>query len=105
MSLRSNPLLTDAYLLTGQRVRRTVGTWIFRGVRVMEESDTYLAIIDEGREKEVKRGIMSLGKQRFGAPNEAIESKLKAIIVLERLERIIDRIFDATSWQDLLDTP
>jgi hypothetical protein len=53
-------LLTDAYLLTGLRVRRAVAVRIFRGVRVMNESDTYLAIIDEGREKQVKIDILRL---------------------------------------------
>ena len=33
-------LLTDAFLLTGLRVRRDVAAKIFRGVRAMHESDT-----------------------------------------------------------------
>jgi hypothetical protein len=45
---RAKKLLTDAYLLTGLRIRRDAAARIFRGVRVMHESDTYLAIIDEG---------------------------------------------------------
>ena len=48
---RVNKLLTDAYLLMGLRVRRDVATRIFRGVPAMHESDTYLAILDEGQEK------------------------------------------------------
>jgi hypothetical protein len=101
----ANKLLTDTYLLTGLRVRRAIAKKIFRGVRVMEESDTYLAIIDEGREKEAKKGISRLGKRRFGPPEKDIELALEAITDLDRLERVLDRILDATNWQDLLDTP
>ena len=39
-------LLTQALLLTGLRVRRDVALKIFRGVRMMQESDTYLMILE-----------------------------------------------------------
>ena len=58
----------------------------------MQESDTYLAIIDEGREKEAKTVILRQGKRRFGAADQANESKLQAITDLDRLERLLDRI-------------
>ncbi len=45
---RVRKLLTEAFLLTGLRVRRDVAARVFRGVRAMHESDTYLAILDEG---------------------------------------------------------
>jgi hypothetical protein len=35
---KAKKLLTDAYLLTGLRVRRSVAAQVFRGVRVMHES-------------------------------------------------------------------
>lgn len=70
----------------------------------MEESDTYLAIIDEGREKNAKDTLLKQGSRRFGHASLAEESVLKALTDLERLDRMLDRIFDATSWQDLLDT-
>jgi hypothetical protein len=74
----------------------------------MQESDTYQAILDEGREAEAKRLILRFGPERFGPPNEAITARLNAITEdVERLERLIQRLFrgTATSWQDLLDTP
>jgi hypothetical protein len=102
---KAKKLLTDAYLLTALRDRRTVAAQIFRGVRVMHESDTYLATIDEGREKQLKKDIQRLGKRRFGPADQTCESALQGITDLERLERLLARILDATSWQDLLDTP
>jgi hypothetical protein len=98
-------LLTDAYLLAGLRIRRKVARDIFRGVRIMEESDTYMAIIDEGREKQAKRTLLRQGGRRFGHASPTQESALQAITDLERLDHMLDRIFDANSWQDLLDTP
>ncbi len=65
---RPKKLLTDAFLLTGLRVRRDVAARIFRGVRVMYESDTYLAILDEGQEKCARDDILIVGEARLGSP-------------------------------------
>jgi hypothetical protein len=34
----------------------------------MQESDTYLAILDEGQEKATRESILLLGEGRFGPP-------------------------------------
>jgi len=64
---RARKLLTDAYLLTGLRLRRDAAARIFRGVRAMQESDTYLAILDEGQEKAMRESILLFGEGKFGA--------------------------------------
>jgi hypothetical protein len=74
----------------------------------MQESDTYLAILDEGRELQMKKLLLRFGPARFGPPDEAITARLNAITEnVELLERMFLRLFrgTATSWQDLLDTP
>ncbi len=71
----------------------------------MRDSDTYMAIIDEGREEEAKNVIQRLGRQRLGVPDESVIARLSGISDLDRLERIIDRLLQAASWQDLLETP
>ena len=63
-------LLTDAYLLTGLRVRRDAAARIFGGIRIMHESDTYLAIIDEGQEKGNRDAILIFGEERLGPPTD-----------------------------------
>jgi hypothetical protein len=98
-------LLTDALLLTGLRVRRDVAAGIFRGVRAMHESDTYLAIVDEGREKQVKEDLWGIGEEKFGPPSEAVKDQLGSITDLGRLNRMIRRTVKAASWQELLETP
>src|SRR5262249_53086679 len=76
---RVRKLLTDAYLLTGLRLRRDAAARIFRGVRAMEDSDTYLAIIDEGQEKHARKAILLVGKQKCGLPPEDVKTRLAII--------------------------
>jgi hypothetical protein len=110
---RGRKLLTDAYLLTGLRLRRDAATRIFRGVRAMQESDTYLAILEEGEEKGQKKGreeatresILAFGEERLGTPNASITAQLGSITDLSRLQRMVRRAAKAASWQEILDTP
>jgi hypothetical protein len=71
----------------------------------MRDSDTYLAIMDEGAEKQAKKTLLRLGEQRFGAPEEAIRTQMGAINDLDRLDRLSDQLLRVRSWQELLDTP
>jgi hypothetical protein len=98
-------LLTDAYLLTGLRLRRDAAARIFRGVRAIEESDTYLAILDEGQEKATRESILVVGEERLGIPDESIKGQLSNITDLARLKRMVRRAVKAITWQEILDTP
>jgi hypothetical protein len=71
----------------------------------MRDSDTYLAILDEGREEQIKADILRLARKRFGPAEESMLAQLSGITDLERLNRLLDNLLDATGWQDLLDTP
>jgi hypothetical protein len=75
----------------------------------MKESTTYQGILEEGRQegwrKGVRQTILRLGRQKFGPPRDAIGATLTTMTDLERLERMIDRILIASSWDDLLATP
>jgi hypothetical protein len=73
--------------------------------RIMKDSDTYWAIFDEGRMEEAKAGILFLAKKRFGPAEESMITRLCAISDLDLLDRILDRLIEATSWHDLLETP
>jgi hypothetical protein len=102
---QTKDLLTAAYVLTGLRVHRDVSLEVFKGVRAMRDSDTYMAILDEGRELGVRRLLVLQGEERFGPPPEAITARLNAITNLDRLERIGKRLLTAASWEELLATP
>jgi hypothetical protein len=102
---KARKLLTDAFLLTGLRVRRDVAARIFRGVRAMQESDTYLAIIDEGKERATRDNILVVGEERFGPPAEAVQVQLANVTDLERLKRMLRRAVKAANWREILETP
>lgn len=98
-------LLTSAYVLTGMRVPRDQARHLFQGVRAMHESDTYLAILEEGAAARNQKMLLLMGGKRFGKPDEGIKTTIEAITDLDHLERLTLRILDATSWTDLLQTP
>src|SRR5262249_19278204 len=100
-------MLTAAFVLTGLRVRRQLARELFQGVRAVRESDTCMAIIDEGRLVEAKRILLRQGRKRFGPPTEAVEAFLSAFTEddIDRLELLGERLLGVSSWQELLDTP
>jgi hypothetical protein len=102
---RAKKLLTDALLLTGLRVRRDLAVRIFRGVRVVEESDTYLMILEQGQERATREDILVVGEERLGPPEESIKTELSQVTDLGRLKRMIRHTAKAASWQEILDTP
>lgn len=102
---RAKKFLTEALLLTGLRVRRDVAVRIFRGIRVMQESDTYLMILEEGEEKATREDILVVGEERFGPTEEAVRGQLANITDLARLKRMLRRAVKAANWQEVLDTP
>jgi len=102
-------LFTAAYVLTGMRVSKEKAQQLFQGVRAMRESTAYQAILDEGRVEGRVEGtqntILRLARRICGNPPPTVESALRAITDLERLERISDRVLDAGSWEELIATP
>jgi hypothetical protein len=54
----------------------------------MRESDTFLAILDEGREIQARRDIRLLAELRLGEPDEPTVTRLEGSTDIERLERI-----------------
>jgi hypothetical protein len=98
-------LLTSAYVLTGLRLPRERAWTLFRGVQGMYESDTYLAILDEGRLAEAREVVLRLGKKKCGPPPDAVVTTVKGIEDRERLAHLQERILEVSSWQELLELP
>jgi len=70
----------------------------------MHESDTFLAILDEGQEKATRYNILVVGEERFGFPPDAVRSQLDNVTDLARLRRMVRRAVKAADWQEILDT-
>jgi hypothetical protein len=71
----------------------------------MQESDTYLMILEEGQKKAAREAILVVGEERFGPPDEAVRGQLATITDLPRLKRMHRRAVKAANWQEILETP
>ncbi len=101
---RAKKLLTEALLLTGLRVRRDAAARIFRGIRAMQESDTYLMILDEGQEKARRDDVLVVGQERLGPAAESVKAHLASITDLDHLLRMLRRAATAGTWEEIVNT-
>jgi hypothetical protein len=97
--------VATAFLLTGLRVTRNLALTIFKRVQMLEESDTYLMILEQGEERARRGDILIIGEERFGAADESVRNQLGSVTDLERLKRMVRKVATAVSWQEILDTP
>jgi hypothetical protein len=76
---------------------------------MLEESDTYLMILEQGEERgeqrATRRDILLVGEERLGAANEAVREQLTNITDPERLIRMLRRAVKADTWQEIVNTP
>jgi len=88
---------------------------------ILEDSTTYQKVLRKGKAEGKVEGkaegiaeaklqerhkmILELGKRRFGPAKPKMVKTLNAITDLDRLERMVLRILDASAWDDLLGTP
>jgi hypothetical protein len=98
-------LVTASFVLTGLRVPRQTARDLFQGVRAMRDSDTYMAILEEGGVAEIKKLIMRAGQKSLGPADEAVRTFLAGADDLDQLELLFDRIAEVKSWQEWLATP
>ncbi|HEY8504414.1 MAG TPA: hypothetical protein VIL46_07505 [Gemmataceae bacterium] len=106
-------LLAASFIQTGLKYPRDEVRGWYRGVTKMRESDTYMAILEEGeakgriegRTEEARNFVLRLGGKKLGEPDAETRSALEAITDVSRLERMGDRILDANNWQEILNTP
>jgi hypothetical protein len=101
----ADQLMAATFVLAGLRLPGELAVRIFRGVRTMQESTTYQYILRQGAIQALQKAVMRQGRQHFGPPNEAAETAINGLTDTPRLERMLDRIHEASSWQDLLATP
>lgn len=55
-----------------------------------------------GRIHEAQTLLLRLGRKRLGPPIPEIESRIRSIQDLKELEKLIPRLLETASWQDLL---
>ena len=57
----------------------------------MQESDTYLMILDEGQEKRAHKYILIAGEERVGPADESSKSQIESVSDLDRLDQLAGR--------------
>lgn len=112
-------VIGSSYVLCGLRYESARVAEMYRRLSMLiEDSTTYQEILgkglkqgrEEGREEGLERGrleasrnvLLRQGTKRFGPAPEPIASALGAIADLAQLERLAERILDATGWEDLM---
>jgi predicted transposase YdaD len=58
----------------------------------------------EGKAEGIAETLLRVGAARFGAPNEQVETAIIALSDRERLLRLVDRLNNASSWDELLES-
>jgi hypothetical protein len=94
-------LWSTTYILMGLRFPRAFAGKLLKGVRGMKESDTYQAILDEGKIEEAQSLLLRLGEKRFGVPNEPTRKRLNTVADLSQLEQLMLRLLEVESWSEL----
>jgi hypothetical protein len=100
-------LWTAAYLLMGLRYSKEVASDLLDGVRDMQESTTYQAILSEGSVTGEQRLLILQGTRRFGKPDTATVAAIEAIRDIEKLDALGVRLVDpdVRDWNSLLGAP
>ncbi|HZU39175.1 MAG TPA: hypothetical protein VFA18_24830 [Gemmataceae bacterium] len=110
-------LWSAAYILMGLRYEQPLIQTLLRGVVNMEESVTYQAILREGEVRGEAKGkvlgeaqgkalearrVLLQGRTRFGEPPARVVAALDAVSDVGRLEELVVRLLQVTSWEELL---
>jgi predicted transposase YdaD len=121
-------LWVSTLVLLGLRYEPEYASELLKGVRQMQESSTYRAILAEGIAEgravgvaegkaegkaegilagqftEARRILTMLGRKRLGEPTPEVRDALAAISTAEQFEELTLRITDVETWGELLAT-
>ena len=73
------------------------------GQAIYEEGKT--EGIREGKTEGIKNTILRQGRKSFGPADREVLSAIQAIVDVDRLEALADRILDVKSWEELFEEP
>lgn len=110
-------LWTATNVLMGLRYPKTVAENLLKGVKEMEESVTYQAIVEKGRQKGLQEGeqkgrqegrieearqmVYLFGTARLGNLDEATRARIEALTTREDIESLAQRVTAVENWSEL----
>jgi predicted transposase YdaD len=99
-------LLTATYILGTLRHDEGLLGRLLEGVRHMEESAGYQAIMRRGKAEGLLEGrredVLLVGRRRFGEPSAEVLAIVNSIRDPQRLGELVVAALDASSWTELL---
>lgn len=95
---------TAFMFLLGLRYDKNELRQLFEGVMQKHESSAYEMLMDMGQEKALHRILLRMGRKKLGPPSTQIESALNKIVEIDRLDRMVDALDQAKTWDDLLNS-
>lgn len=96
-------LVSSTYFLCGLRNNKEEVKLLFRRMNMlMEASSTYQDVLSQGGLEATRRLLTKQATKRFGPPSAEVNRTFQDITDPDRLERIGEQVFEATSWDDLL---
>jgi len=102
-------LWTATLVLMGLRYPKSLAERLLQEVIGMEESVTYQAIVQKGRElgrlEELRRTLLLQGAEKFGSPDASTAATVEAVEDIQRLERLAVHLLHASNWEELLALP
>jgi predicted transposase YdaD len=93
---------TATGILMGLRYPRTAIAQLLSGVRNMKESVFYQSIVEEGWLRGAQDMVLRVGRGRLGPPDAETEARIRSIEDVGRLERMAERLWQVSDWQQLL---
>ncbi len=101
-----NDFWTITWLLLGLKYDSEFAKQLLKGVMAMKESTTYQYTLEEGRQlglqEEARRLLVLMGERRLGQLDAGTQTALDATLSLEELERLLTRLLEVETWQELL---
>ena len=106
-------LWTATNVLMGLRYSAQLAEQLLKGVRDMEESVTYQAIMRKGEVKgemkgrqegaieEARRMLLRFGTGRMGEPDAPTRARIDALATRDEIEALADRLLQVENWSEL----
>jgi hypothetical protein len=102
------PLVADivlsSFILAGLHVNQAILQGIYRRALGMIESVAFDIIMEDGAMRHTRKLIIRWAAPKLGKPTKEQVERMNAILDLERLERILERVQKVKSWDSLLKT-